>query len=108
MKLRLIEQACGCSMVRGGGRLKVCAHLCLWHLSGECLPPRSRTCRCLPLFVGAAMKLRLIEQACSCGTVQGGGGLNVRAHLYLWHLSGECLPPRSRTCRCLPFGWSTK
>ena len=27
MKLRLIEQACGCSVVRGGGGLKVHARL---------------------------------------------------------------------------------
>ena len=41
--LRRIEQACGCSTVRGGGRLKVRAHLCRWHSGGECLPPRPRT-----------------------------------------------------------------
>ena len=34
---RLIEQACSCSTVRGGGGLKVLARLCLWHSGGECL-----------------------------------------------------------------------
>ena len=39
MKLRLVEQACGCSTVQGGGALKVRACLvCLWHLGGEWLP----------------------------------------------------------------------
>ena len=40
----------------------------------------------------AAMKLRLIDQACGCSTVRGGGsgsGLKVRARLCLWHVSGE-------------------
>ena len=31
MKLRLIEQACGCSMMGGGDELKVYACLCLQH-----------------------------------------------------------------------------
>ena len=35
MQLRLIEQAYGCSTVRGGGGLKVCACLCRWHTGGE-------------------------------------------------------------------------
>ena len=39
MKLRLIEQACRCSTVRGRGRLKVRARLCRWHYARECLPP---------------------------------------------------------------------
>ena len=43
MKLRLMEQACGCSTVRGGQAFKVCARLCLWHSDGECLPPRPGT-----------------------------------------------------------------
>ena len=30
---------------------------------------------------GAAMKLRLMEQACGCCTVRGGGGRKVRARL---------------------------
>ena len=37
MKLRLVEQACGCSTVRSEGRLK--ARLCRSHSVGECLPP---------------------------------------------------------------------
>ena len=36
--------------------------------------------------------LRLIEQACTCSKVHGGGGLKVRARLCLWHSGGECLP----------------
>ena len=43
---------------------------------GECLPPPGTR-----HLHSAAMKLRLIEQACGCSTVQGGGGLNVRARL---------------------------
>ena len=41
------------------------------------------------------MKLRLVEQACTCSTMHGGGGLKVvRARLCLWHSGGaECLPP---------------
>ena len=80
---RLIEQACGCSTVRGGGGFKrqVRARLCRWHsCGGECLPPTTthlnlqvrlllqRSCR-------RHVKLRLIEQACGCSTVRGRGGL---------------------------------
>ena len=68
LRLRLIEQACICftSSMHGRGGLKVRARLCRWHwVGGECLPLRPRTCRrCLRLCDGAAMKLRLIEQAC--------------------------------------------
>ena len=39
MKLRLVEQTCGCSTVRGGQGLKACALLCLRHSGAECLPP---------------------------------------------------------------------
>ena len=49
MKLRLIEQACGCSTVRGGSGLKVRARLCLWYSVGECLPRQPGTCMSLPL-----------------------------------------------------------
>ena len=102
VKLRLIEQACRCSMVRGGGGLKEVLHarLCRWHSSsGECLPPR-------PMHLHLQVRLhcrqrhrhvkqRLIEQACGCSMVRGGGGLKeVRARLCGWHSSGgECLPP---------------
>ena len=65
MKLRLIEQACGCSVVRGGGCLKVHAR------------------RCLRNKVAAMVKLRLIEQAGGCFMLRGGGGLKVRARLCL-------------------------
>ena len=65
MKLRLIEQACGCSVVRGGGGLKVHARWCL----------RNK--------VAAMVKLRLIEQAGGCFMLRGGGGLKVRARLCL-------------------------
>ena len=69
IKLRLIEQACGCSTVRGGDRPKVRARLCLW---------RVRACRqdqppapagAFAFATEAAMNLRLIEQACGCSTV---------------------------------------
>ena len=48
--------------------------------------PAART-RHLPAGVrlcnGAAMKRRLIEQACGCSVVGGGGGREVRARLCL-------------------------
>ena len=85
IKLRLvIEQDCGCSTVRGGGRLKVRARLGRWHSDGEC---------CFVFATEAAIKLRLvIEQDCGCSTVRGGGRLKVRARLGRWHSDGECLP----------------
>ena len=51
MKLRLIEQACGCSMVRGGGGHKLGARLCMWALVTRrmLLPPGQLTCRCSAL-----------------------------------------------------------
>ena len=98
MKLRaLIEQACTCSTMHGGGGLKVRARLCfcLWHSRWRVLAAMTRhlqvVCLCCD---GAAVKLRaLIEQACTCSTMHGGGGLKVRARLCLWHSDGECLPP---------------
>ena len=47
--------------------------------------PRQVVCLCN----GAAMKLRLIEQACGCSAVRGGGGLNMAGcalarHLQTW------------------------
>ena len=44
------------------------------HSSGESMPPRSDTCDVI--CNGAALELRLVEQACGCSTVRGGGGLN--------------------------------
>ena len=78
MKLRQMEQGCGCSTVRGGGglnALNVRARLCLWHLIEYCLSQRSATCRMLSAiwFGGATTKLRLMEQGCGCSTVRGGG-----------------------------------
>ena len=50
MKRRQIEQACGCSMVRGGGGLKVRAHVCLLHSDGVISSLTVVvTCNCLPL-----------------------------------------------------------
>ena len=49
MKLRLIEQACDCSLVCVRGGLKVRDRLTIWHSGAECLPPRPGTCKCLPL-----------------------------------------------------------
>ena len=51
IKLRLVELACGCSMVCGAGglevnELEVRARLCRRHSSAHCLPPRPGTCRC--------------------------------------------------------------
>ena len=60
MELPLIEQACGCFVLRDRGGLMVRAWFECWHYSGaECLPPRL-TGACLGN--GAATKLRLIEQ----------------------------------------------
>ena len=71
----------------------------LWH--SDQAPAAEGVCL---LCNQAAMQLRLTDQACSCSTVRGGGGgLKVRARLCLWHLSGECSPPRPGTCisKCL-------
>ena len=79
---RLIEQACNCSTVRGRGRLKVrAASLPLafrWRaLAARHEAPGTRHhARCLAFATEAAMKLRLIEQACGCSTVRGRGRLN--------------------------------
>ena len=74
----------------------------LWHSGGECLLHRSKAraggCFCN----GAAMRLRLIEQACGCFTMRGGGGLEGACSSSL--PLAECLPPpRPSTCRCLPL-----
>ena len=108
---RLIEQAsCGCSIVRGGGELKVRARLCRWHSGAECLPPghghHSAPANGFALQRSHHPALRH-EQACGCSTVCNGGGLKVRARLCYWHSGAECLPPaRSGTCRW--FGFATK
>ena len=63
---------CGCSTVRGGGDLKVRArlgHACGTRLESACLP---WPCTCNVSCNGAAMKLRLMEQACGCSMVRGG------------------------------------
>ena len=62
LDLRLIEQACGCSTVRGSGGLKVRACFCRWHSGGECLPPgpSSCTCRWFGCCSGADLRLPLI------------------------------------------------
>ena len=38
---------------------------------------------------GAAIKRRLIEQACGCSVLRVKGGLKVRARRCLWHLDGD-------------------
>ena len=54
---------------------------------------------CLRCCNGAELRLRLIEQACTCSTMHGRGGLKVRARLYRWHwVGGECLPPEGGFC----------
>ena len=59
--------------MRGGDGLKVHAPPCHWHSSVKCLPPRPAACSVV--CKRDAMKLRLVEQACSCSTVRGGDGL---------------------------------
>ena len=143
INLRLVEQACGCSTVRGG-RLKVLACSCLppalgWrvlatatthlqcglHRSQHQAPTDGASLRLLDserrrrtqstcvlvsasatcnVVIGAAIKLRLVEQACSSTTVRGGGGLKVHARVCLRHSDGGCLPPRPRTCTCNDCG----
>ena len=45
------------------------------------------------------MKLGLIEQACGCSTVRGGGGVNVRARRSVWRV----LAARTRHLHLLPL-----
>ena len=85
IKLRLIEQACGCSTVRGGGQLKVRA---LVSAAGTPVESACRhdhapdtCCKRFDFATEAAIKLRLIEQACGCSMVRGGGRRKVRARL---------------------------
>ena len=42
MELRLVEQACGCSTVQGGGKLRCVLDGRVWHSGGECLPLRNQ------------------------------------------------------------------
>ena len=63
-KLRLMQQACGLRHGASSRRLKVPARLCFRHSSGKCLPPRSRTYVMFSVCKDAAIKLRLMEQAC--------------------------------------------
>ena len=94
--LRLVEKACGCSTVRGVGSLQVRARL--YHLPSceECLPPWPAACRLL--CNEAAMKLRLVEQACGCSTVRDECRLQVRAPPCRRHSCGECLPLQPAAC----------
>ena len=79
MKLRQMEQACGCSKVQ------------IWtRIQGACLSlPQALGCRVLVTPTrhlqcvwggGAAMKLRLMEHVCGCSTVRGGQELKVCRH----------------------------
>ena len=85
MKLRLIEQACGFFTVQSEGRRKVRARLCLWRVLAVRTMHLHR-CRWFAFATEAAMKLRLIEQACGCSTVCDADGLRVRARLCLWRV----------------------
>ena len=66
MELRLIEQGCGCSMVRDECRLKVHARRCLWHSDEQSLLAESGTCKMvvLPLQRSRHGQRRLVGQAC--------------------------------------------
>ena len=66
MDLRPIEQACGCSSVRGG--CKLCA--CLVGTRTGCLPDGGF--HHLPLCFALQEHLQPIEQACGCSSVRGG------------------------------------
>ena len=43
------------------------------------------------IWLHTHIKLRLVEQACGCCTVHGGGGVKVRARLCLWQSGGQHL-----------------
>ena len=66
------------------------ARLYRWHSDEQSLLARSGTgmlvCHCNE----AAMKLRLIEQACGCSMVRDCGGRKVRARLCLVKTQVEC------------------
>ena len=49
----------------------------------ECLLPLTKHVQCVLARAAAKKKLRLMEQACSCSTVRGGGGVKVRARVRL-------------------------
>ena len=80
--------------MQGGDGRKVRARLCLIHSGGKRVLATTElgTCSMVGCHVkGAAINLRLIEQACSYSTVQGRDQLKVRARLRLLHSSGgEC------------------
>ena len=42
----MIREHGACSTVRGGGGLKVCARLCIWHSGGECTHEPSTHTEC--------------------------------------------------------------
>ena len=94
-KLRLIEQSCDCSIVRGAGVLEVNgledgARLCRRHSGGDCFPQPIQAPACMWFAIAtAAIKLRLIELACGCSTVCGAGGHEVRAPRYRRHSDAE-------------------
>ena len=111
-KLRLLEQGCGCSTVRGGGRLKVRACLYLWHyLEWRVLATTtSHTCRMVFAIVrwccheAPTDRARLrIAAAPRCEAEADSKSVLVSASGT--HLSGECLPPRPATLAgwCLPL-----
>ena len=67
----------------------------------------TRPCRRRPapssvghLCNAAAVKRRLIEQACSCSIVRGGGGRKVRARVCIRHLGAEASPPPPGIFKC--------
>ena len=82
--------------------------LCLWHSRGEWLPPppppaESDIC----LRNGAAMKLRLIEQACGCSTVRGSGRVKVRGRLLLLALGWRVRATTTRHLQVVCLGIGT-
>ena len=92
MNLRLIEQACCCS-TDGASRRPIHGAVLVSAAGtsgGECIPPRTCTCKWFAFATEAAMNLRLIEQACGCSTVRVGGRLTVPCSslpLALWRQS---------------------
>ena len=109
MKLRLIEQACGCSarcVVEADSRcvLGVLGLALRWRVLGATKFNRAPSCRLFVPCTRAAKELRLIEQAqavvlhgawwrrtqcaCQCSAWRG-------------HSGGECLPPRTERMQVL-------
>ena len=96
MNLQLIEQACGCSMVRGEDRLTVRDCLYLWRVLAARTMHLHLQDGGFAIATEAAMNFQLIEQACGCSMVRG----ETDSRCVIVSACGECLPPGPCTCTC--------